>query len=134
MSTTTQLYNIGDVEISYESSFDRIKFKYFDRWIPFSVHSFMLFLNTLSFKFLESNDEMSLTIRQFPSSIDLIRVQGNYVIIFNSSLHPSRIVLPSSIARNLTIPALMEKVARLQKGTSFQPPVDFQTSPERSYF
>lgn len=132
--STTQLYNVGDIEISYESSFDRIKFKYNEKWIPFSIHSFMLFLQTLTFRFLESNDEISLTIRQYPSSIDLYRIQGSYVIIFNSAMHPARVVLPAAAARNLTDPSLMEKVNRLQKGTCLQSSNEFRRSPERTYF
>ena len=134
MSTCTVLFNVGEFDISYDSQYDRIKFKYLDSWIPFSVHSFMLFLNTLSFKFLESHDELSLTIRQFPSSIELFRLKGNYIIMFISATHPSRMVISATSIKLLTTPMLMEKVKGLQKGENLHLPGEYDRLSERSYF
>jgi len=132
--TPVQILNIGEYEITYDSKFDRIKLKCVDSWIPFSVHNFMIFLFTLQFKFLESSDEMSLSLRQFPSSIEICRVHGNYVIFYNSSLHPVKLVLSSSSVKILTCHTLMESVRVLQKGDSLRLPGEYQDASERSYF
>ena len=132
--TSTTLFNLGGYDISYDSKYDRIKFKFFESWIPFSTHNFMIFLFSLTFKFAESSDEMSFTLRQFPSSLEVCRVQGNYVLFYISPSHQTKLILPATSVKILTSSTLMSNVTSFQKGSSLLLAGEYKDISSDSYF
>ena len=94
----------------------------------------MIFLYSLTFKFLESGDEMSFSLRQFPSSIEICRVQGNYVLFYNSPSHQTKLLLPGKSVKILTSPALLNDAASLQKGSSLLLDGEYEENTGNCYY